>query len=136
LRRLLTVKPFGGTVIPTFRRIKVGCSAVALFIAAGLPGCQYRYPVEVRGSVRSSADGSSLRGVLVKLWESVEPVYSEADGTFKFEFQDDWVAGDAWELSLSRGDFNDELVTMKLSHGPDTKGTTQIFVFVYMRPKG
>jgi hypothetical protein len=117
-------------------RIAACCSAVGLLVVMGLPGCQYRYPVEVHGFVRSSADGTSLREVRMELSRPVNPVYSEPDGTFVFKFKDDWDPVAIWQLSLSRGDFNDETVMMTMSHGPDTGGTTQIFVFVYMRPKG
>lgn len=100
-----------------------------------MPGCQYSYPVELRGEIRSAADGTYLGQVRVELSKGVAPIYSEPNGTFAFKFEDDWSAGATWQLSLSRDDFNAETVAMKMSHGPDTKGTTQIFVFVYMRPK-
>jgi hypothetical protein len=117
-------------------RITVCCSVAVLIVAISLPGCQRAFPVELHGSIRSSADGAPLRGVRVELLRGVNPVYSEPDGSFVFKFKDDWLPGEKWQLSLSQEDFNDETVMMRMSNGPDTRGTTQVFVFVYMRPKG
>lgn len=106
-----------------------------LVVLIGLSGCQYRYPVEVYGEIRSAADGTALRGVRVELSRASGLVYSEPDGSFVIRFKDDWRPGEVWQLSLSRDDFNPESVLMTLRHGPTTSGTTQVFVFVSMRPK-
>ncbi len=125
-------------------------------VALALSGCQKRYPVEVRGIVRSSTDGSPMSGVRVILltpgtrWigkdGTKEPIFGEDhptitgdDGSFVFKFEADWGPGEQWELALSRDGYEDESVMMPLSQDTRTSsqsGTWRMFVFAYMRPKG
>ncbi len=125
-------------------------------VVPALSGCQNWYPVEVRGVVRSSADGSPMGGVRVILltpgarWISNDgtvvrvrgendPTITGDDGSFVFKFEADWGPGTRWELALSRDGYEGESVMMPLSQDPRTSshsGSWRIFVFAYMRPKG
>src|SRR4051794_11974110 len=94
-------------------------------LASATAGCQYSYPYEVRGTVRSSATGAPLSGVRVVLrtpagrWverggerqmvgRDGEPVVTADDGSFTFQFRADDVLADDWQLLASRPDHQEE----------------------------
>lgn len=111
-------------------------SAFALFLVVGVSGCQFSYPFEFSGVVRT-ADGTPLPGVTVTLSaggvrESSFPVVSEADGTFRaqvrigdIEFMREALP--RWSLELSKDGYESAVVDVSPKQKPESpRKTTHI----------
>jgi hypothetical protein len=107
--------------------------AFALFLVVGVSGCQFSYPFEFSGVVRT-ADGAPLPGVTVILnagsvRESSFPVVSGADGTFKARV----LIGDIafmrealpkWSLELSKVGYESAAVDVSPQQKPESPRKT------------
>jgi hypothetical protein len=124
---------------------RVVCGGVAIGIGLGLlalvwvPGCTEVYAVEIRGTVRSAADGHPLAAALVFPPEAIgsaEPVFTGDDGAFTFGKRD--VQGNRWSLTVKADGFVPEVVDIDPLKGftlGKGKAPTLIVVVVSMRPK-
>jgi hypothetical protein len=129
------------------RTVAIGF-ALALLGAtiAVMPGCTRSYPYELRGVVRSAADGSPLAGVTVDvepglLDQTGLPATTAADGSFiaSFRASDGEFMTDrlpSWSATLSRDEYVTEVIDISPRREPESRGPpTQILIVVYLRPK-
>jgi hypothetical protein len=121
--------------------IVFACAALA---ALHLPGCSQPYALDVRGTVKSAADGTPLAGVLVRpppALQAAEPVFTGNDGRFSFGPHDwdgryDTSSKDGWLLALSRDGLVEEVVDINPGDLPNSQtNPLPIVVVVYMRTK-
>lgn len=116
------------------------------FLGLGIPGCQFAYEYEVRGRIKSSADGSPLTGVMVtlkasSLFTESGPVWTGPDGSFVLGFE---VSDGAfsprrmpqWSLTLVKEGYVDEVIDISPAKEPTSSKTTNTIVVVgYLRAK-
>jgi hypothetical protein len=113
-----------------------------------LSGCQYAYPVELRGTVHSAKDGAPIAGATVTLtpegaygsrYAKVFPVTSGQDGRFRVSFTMPDIAfmgGEPWSLSLKKEGYHDETIDLGSFDEPKSSDPTRIVVAATMREKG
>jgi len=111
-----------------------------------LSGCQYAYPVELRGVVRSAADGAPIAGVTVMLspdgaygsgYARVFPATSAQDGMFRVSFtMPDIAFGGPWSVSLKMEGYQDETIDLGPFNEPKSSDPDplRIVVAASMRP--
>ncbi len=120
------------------RRILLGGVLIGV-----LPGCQWAYDYELRGTIKRSSDGAPLFGVLVTpeasgLWKTPAPVVTGIDGSFllKFRVSDGEFSPremPKWSLRLETAGYVDEVVDISPLEEPKRGTTTQMVVIAYMR---
>src|SRR4051794_29283036 len=97
-----------------------------------LSGCQYAYPVELRGVIRGAGDGAPIAGATVMLspagaygsgYATVFPVTSAQDGTFRVSFtMPDIDFGEPWLVSLKKKGYQDETIDLGPFKAPESSG--------------
>jgi hypothetical protein len=118
----------------------------SLALLCGTNGCHRVYPFELRGGVRSAADGSPLAEVTVMLrvggivGGTPSPVVTGADGTFNvsfrvadIEFMRDKLP--RWSLVLSKEGYDNLTIDVSPTQEPKSSRTTTISVDVKLRPR-
>ena len=109
------------------------------------PGCTKSYPYEVRGVVRSAADGHPLAGVNVTAhagWSSDLPATTEADGSFLFTFRassSDFNSTQLpkWTATMSREGYVVQDVEFSPMRRPNSnEPPTQFVLVVHLRATG
>lgn len=118
---------------PPFRRLSMTVFASLLVI--GVSGCQYSYPFEISGMVRT-ADGTALAGVHVTLraqgiLESSFPVVTAQDGTFNghIRVMDSEFGGNrlpTWILELSKEGYESANVDVSPTQQPKSPRKTTV----------
>jgi hypothetical protein len=115
-----------------------------IFIACCLPGCQFAYDYEVRGTIKDSASGAPLAGVDVALeasglLERPTPTVTGNDGSFSLRFRvsDGEFVPDRlprWSLTLAKEGYSEEVIDVSPSEEPKSP-KSKVVVLAYMRAK-
>jgi hypothetical protein len=119
-----------------------------IILACLLPGCQFSYQYEVRGTIRDFAGGTPLTGVHVSLKEGPAfvgdpmPAITGNDGSFILRFRVSDIefppgTRPKWSLSLAKDNYTDEVIDIGPFEEPESAKTTNLVVVsAYMRAKG
>lgn len=119
---------------------------LAIFIVTALAaGCTMVFPFEVTGVIKNAVDGSLVAGVLIEpepgSWLNGDsPVVTRSNGHFSFKFsmnQMDFSKGKlpTSRFKLSKEGFEGETVEITPTRKPQSRTTTQIMLFAFVRPK-
>jgi hypothetical protein len=125
-------------------RFAVLCYSLAISLPLiVLSGCQYSYPVELRGVVYNARDGAPMPGVTVMFsprgYPNVFPLSSGNDGSFRasFDMSDiDFDSDKPWSVLLKKEGYHDATVDLGPFEEPKSSGPIRIVVAVTMREKG
>lgn len=102
-----------------------------------LPGCQFHYEYEVRGTIKDFTGGTPLAGVRISLegsgLDGVETPVTGSDGSFLLRFS----VGDIeflpdempkWSLSLAKEGYADEVIDISPSKEPESSRIVNVIV--------
>ena len=122
---------------------------LAYWLAVSMPlivisGCQFAYPVELRGVIHNARDGAPLPGVTVTMSPSGYPdgfpLSTGQDGSFRasFDMSDiDFRSDKPWSVSLKKeGYYHDATVDLGPFEEPKSSGPIRIVLAATMREKG
>lgn len=113
----------------------IATAVPGLFLIVGLSGCQFSYPFEISGVVRTP-DGTPVSGVTVNftaegIRDSSFPLVTGFDGTFKgkvriadVEFMREELP--KWSLELSKEGYQPTTVGIGPKEKPESPGNTTI----------